>query len=37
MGAIAALIIVTVFGVSLLVYFHYDDKKHTHMRIASGQ
>jgi len=37
MGAIAALIIVTVFGVSLLVYFHYDDKKRTHMRIASGQ
>lgn len=27
MGAIAALIIVLGFGISLLVYFHFDDKK----------
>ena len=29
MGIIAALIIVAVFGVSLLVWFHYDDKHHS--------
>ena len=27
MGAIVALIIVAVFGTSLLVWFHYEDKK----------
>jgi len=26
MGAIVASIIITVFGVSLLMYFHYEDK-----------
>ena|GEM_PF-6930567 len=31
MGAIAALIIVFGFGVSLLVYFHYDDKRRAHI------
>ena len=30
MGAIAALVIVTAFGISLLVYFHYDDKRQAH-------
>ena len=29
MGAIVALIIVAVFGVSLLVYFHFDDKRNS--------
>ena len=29
MGIIAALIIVAVFGVSLLVWFHYEDKHHS--------
>ena len=27
MGAILALIIIVVFGISLLVYFHFEDKK----------
>jgi hypothetical protein len=31
MGAILALIIVVGFGVSLLVYFHYDDKKRANI------
>lgn len=29
MGIIAALVIVTLFGISLLVMFHYEDKKAT--------
>ena len=31
MGIIAALIIVVGFGISLLVYFHYDDKRKASM------
>ena len=31
MGAIAALIIVTVFGTSLLVYFHFEDKRKSQL------
>jgi hypothetical protein len=27
MGAVAALIIVAGFGITLLIYFHYEDKK----------
>ena len=27
MGAIAALVIVAGFGISLLIWFHFDDKK----------
>ena len=34
MGAIVALIIVAVFGISLLVYFHYDDKHKTQMGVS---
>lgn len=29
MGAIAALVIVLAFGISLLVYFHFEDKKNV--------
>lgn len=35
MGAIAALIIVTVFGPSLLVYFHFEDKNNS--QIGTGE
>ena len=35
MGVIAALIIVTLFGTSLLIWFHYDDKRK--MRESQGQ
>ena len=34
MGAILALIIVAVFGLSLLVYFHYDDKRKAHIGLS---
>ncbi len=34
MGAIIALIIVAVFGTSLLLYFHYEDKHNTHMGLS---
>ena len=31
MGAIVALIIVAGFGTTLLVYFHYEDKRNAHL------
>ncbi len=34
MGAIAALIIVAGFGISLLVYFHFEDNRRTRMEIG---
>ena len=34
MGAIVALIIVAGFGISLLVYFHYDNKRRTQMGVS---
>ena len=34
MGAIAALIIVFVFGTVLLVYFHYEDKREKRIEIS---
>ena len=34
MGAIVALIIVAVFGVTLLGYFHYTDKKDSHVELS---
>lgn len=34
MGAIAALIIVSVFGTVLLVYFHYEDKHENQIGIS---
>lgn len=34
MGAIVALIIVAGFGISLLVYFHNDDKHKTQMGVS---
>lgn len=34
MGAIAALIIVAGFGISLLVYFHFDDKKKAQIHLG---
>jgi len=30
MGAIVALIIIAAFGISLLMYFHYEDKHESH-------
>lgn len=34
MGAIVALVIITLFGVGLLVYFHIDDKKNNSMELS---
>lgn len=34
MGAIIALVIVATFGISLLVYFHYDDKKNRSVELS---
>lgn len=34
MGAIVALIIVVVFGSSLLVYFHFEDKKNARINMG---
>lgn len=34
MGAIIALIIVAVFGTTLLVYFHYEDKRNKHVGLS---
>jgi hypothetical protein len=34
MGAIAALIIVAGFGITLLVYFHFEDKKKAQMHMG---
>jgi hypothetical protein len=32
MGAIIVLVIISIFGISLLTYFHFEDKK-----VASGE
>ena len=34
MGAIVALVIVAVFGTSLLVWFHYDDKRNSNVDLT---
>ena len=34
MGAIVALVIVAVFGTSLLVWFHYDDKRNSNVELT---
>ena len=34
MGAIVALVIVAAFGISLLTYFHYDDKRHANIELG---
>ena len=34
MGVIAALIIVTAFGICLLGYFHYEDKKNSSIGLS---
>jgi len=34
MGAIAALIIIAGFGTILLVYFHFEDKKNSHVGMS---
>ena len=34
MGAIAALIIIAGFGISLLIYFHFEDKKNTQIHMG---
>ena len=34
MGAIAALIIIAGFGTSLLVYFHFEDKKNSRVGLS---
>lgn len=34
MGAVVALVIVAVFGTSLLIYFHFEDKKNARMNMG---
>ena len=34
MGAIVALIIIAAFGTGLLIYFHYTDKKDSHVELT---
>ena len=34
MGAIIALVIVAAFGTTLLVWFHYEDKRDSHIEIS---